>query len=108
MLSEKAPALDGMLHVEDVGIGTWRVANAASDGGPKAPVKPWPVRVSITLQGVIAINVIGPGGAKMLTACASDEALGWAMRCCSTSRGVGAQYSGAAQFLRGGLRGCCA
>src|SRR5580692_3658462 len=44
MFSEYAPALLGMLHVGEVGIGTERLVNAASEGGPKAPVKPWPVR----------------------------------------------------------------
>src|SRR5579863_209558 len=74
MLREYAPALAGMLH-EEVGIGTWRyVPYAANDGGPKAPVKGWLDRVSITLQGVIAMNVIGPGAVKMLAACAiADE-----------------------------------
>jgi len=41
-VSEQAPALDGMVHVVEVGIGTWRaIPNAGSEGGPNAPVKPW-------------------------------------------------------------------
>jgi hypothetical protein len=37
-------------------------------------VKPWPVLVSITLQGVTAMKVIGPGAVKMLAAGAiADE-----------------------------------
>lgn len=63
-----------MLHVVEVGIGTERLTFAASDGGPKAPVKGWVERVPITRQGVTAMNVIGPGGVKMLAAVANGEA----------------------------------
>src|SRR5580700_10729835 len=101
-----------MLHVVEVGIGTERPIYGVREGGPNAPVKPEPLRVSITRQGVIAMNVIGPGGVKMLAACAiadEEEASGCAircsMRCCSASTGVGAQYNGEAQFLSGGFRG---
>jgi hypothetical protein len=73
IFSEYAPALDGIVHVVEVGMGTERLVYAASDGGPKAPVKPWPVRVSITRQGVTAMNVIGPGDEKMPAACAIAE-----------------------------------
>ena len=74
MFSEYAPALDRNVAVEELGIGTWRAApKAGSAGGPNAPVKPWPTRVSITRQGVIAMKVIGPGGVKMLAACANGE-----------------------------------
>jgi len=56
-----------MVHVVEVGIGTWRaIPNAGSEGGPNAPVKPWPARVSITRHGVIAMKVIGPGAVNML------------------------------------------
>jgi hypothetical protein len=66
--------LDGTLH-EELGIGTERgVPPAVSDGGPNAPVKPEPLRVSITRQGVSAINVIGPGALKMLSARGSADA----------------------------------
>src|SRR5580700_10621850 len=73
MFSEYAPALDGMVHVVEVGIGTERVTFAARDGGPKAPVNGWVDRVSITRQGVTAINVIGPGGVKMPAAWAVTD-----------------------------------
>jgi hypothetical protein len=73
MFSEYAPACDGMLHA-DVGIGTCRaVPNAGRDGGPKAPLKPCPLHVSITLHGVIAMNVIGPGAVKILAGCANAD-----------------------------------
>jgi hypothetical protein len=73
MFSEYAPAVDGMLHFVEVGIGTVRPIYGVSDGGPKAPVKLDPLRVSITRQGVTAINVIGPGAVKILAACAMDD-----------------------------------
>jgi hypothetical protein len=65
-----------MGHAEDVVIGTERLENAARDGGPKAPVKPEPLRVSITRQGVTAMNVIGPGAVKMLAAAANEDVSG--------------------------------
>jgi hypothetical protein len=78
MFNEYAPALDGIVHVVELGIGTERFTSAANDGGPKAPVKGWVERVSNTRHGVIAMNVIGPGGVKMLAACAraGEEASG--------------------------------
>src|SRR5258708_7529679 len=104
-----------MVHVELVGSGTCRaLPPAGSDGGPNAPVKPCPVRVSITRQGVTAINVIGPGAVKIVAAgcaVANAETSRFTMRCsvpcCSTSAGEGAQYNGAGQFFRGGFNGCC-
>src|SRR5215831_15845321 len=107
MFNEYAPALDGTLH-EEVGIGTWRDTPPASDGGPNAPVKPKPLRVSITRQGVSAMNVIGPGAVKMLAACGSAAASCRAVRRCSISPGCGIQNSGAGQFRSSGSRGCCA
>src|SRR5580692_4009403 len=39
MFSEYAPAVDGMLHVVEVGSGTVRPIYGVSEGGPNPPVK---------------------------------------------------------------------
>ena len=55
MLSEYAIALAGMLQ-PPAGTGTSRVVAAASEGGPKAPRKPFAARVSTTRHGVTGTN----------------------------------------------------
>jgi len=62
MFAEYAAAA-GAPQVED-GTGMVRGWFASSAGGPNGPNFPWPVRVSTSRQGVIAMNII-PAGAEV-------------------------------------------
>src|SRR6516225_3962086 len=61
-LNEYAAAVGGMLQVGLERMGKFRVAPPARLGGPKAPLKLEPARVSTMRQGVIATNTSEPVG----------------------------------------------
>ena len=81
---------------------------AANEGGPNAPVKPLPIRVSTTRQGVRATNAKGAleidangtaaGETTRATSAARFSAFGFPS---ADSLSGGCQYSGAAQFFNG-------
>jgi hypothetical protein len=88
------------------------VPPAASEGGPNEPVKPLPIRVSTTRQGVTATNTKGTleidanGTADRETTRATSPARTSAFCFPSAdSLSDGCQYSGAAQFFNGTASG---